>query len=394
MQIDVIEDRAGFEALREQWEAARRADPDGHFFLSFPFMDLTFERLKRTWRLLVARVDGRAVAFLPLRVRGYAAKEVFATRVEMPGRAVYGDYTGLVCAAEHEEEAIPALAAALQQFPWAELDLENWMASGRRTERLLAGFDPEVFDVSTWERKPDANGVNNDICPWVELADTFDAFAEAKLSANTRQRVRRFLRKVTGEVRITEVSAETYERDLGVLLEFWRQTWGPSKPDIERKVRKFQWIFRRAFDRGRLYLPILWRGERPLAANGYFVDPESSSILFKITGRDEAEAELPVGIILHGHAIHWAIGQGLRRYDFVRGNETYKYSFGASDRRIRNLIVRRRSGRNPDDRLDPLCLDEVVEEATELLKNGKLKKAGTGFMQVTRIDPRHPGLPR
>ena len=50
-----------------------------------------------------------------------------------------------------------------------------------------------------------------------------------------------------------------------------------------------------------------------------------------IVGRDEDASEPFIGLLLHAHAIRWAIENNLRTYDLCHGNEPYKYSLGAID---------------------------------------------------------------
>ncbi len=40
------------------------------------------------------------------------------------------------------------------------------------------------------------DGIDNSICPSVALPDDLDRFLETKVSSNTRQKIRRFLRQV------------------------------------------------------------------------------------------------------------------------------------------------------------------------------------------------------
>jgi CelD/BcsL family acetyltransferase involved in cellulose biosynthesis len=44
--------------------------------------------------------------------------------------------------------------------------------------------------------------------------------------------------------------------------------------------------------------------------------------------------ELSPGWVLLGHMLHWACEHGRTEFDFMRGNEEYKYRFGAKDRTV------------------------------------------------------------
>ncbi len=59
------------------------------------------------------------------------------------------------------------------------------------------------------------------------------------------------------------------------------------------------------------------------------------------SGIDIRFRELSLGWVLLGFLIQWAIEHGRQSYDFMRGDEEYKYRFGAKDRRVMRLQVRR-----------------------------------------------------
>jgi CelD/BcsL family acetyltransferase involved in cellulose biosynthesis len=47
--------------------------------------------------------------------------------------------------------------------------------------------------------------------------------------------------------------------------------------------------------------------------------------------------------VLLGYLIQHAIDQGCEAFDFMRGDEDYKYRFGALDRRVVRLTIRKLS---------------------------------------------------
>jgi CelD/BcsL family acetyltransferase involved in cellulose biosynthesis len=50
---------------------------------------------------------------------------------------------------------------------------------------------------------------------------------------------------------------------------------------------------------------------------------------------------LSLGVVLTAKAIEHAIENGRSTFDFLRGNETYKYRFGAKDTEIYRLAISR-----------------------------------------------------
>ena len=44
--------------------------------------------------------------------------------------------------------------------------------------------------------------------------------------------------------------------------------------------------------------------------------------------------------MLLGHLLRWANEQKRSEFDFMRGNEEYKYRFGAVDRQIERVVIK------------------------------------------------------
>ena len=142
---------------------------------------------------------------------------------------------------------------------------------------------------------------------------------------------------------------------------------------------------------GALFLPVLWRGETPLGALASLIDPDKKSFLFYVGGRDETFNNPPPGLVLHAHSIRHAIEGGFKMYDFLRGNEPYKYSLATVERRISCITVTTRHGSNLHDKFDPRSLPEVFERTTALHQAGRLKAAELGYRQIPHRSPLRKG---
>jgi CelD/BcsL family acetyltransferase involved in cellulose biosynthesis len=59
------------------------------------------------------------------------------------------------------------------------------------------------------------------------------------------------------------------------------------------------------------------------------------------SGLDFQFSELSLGWVLLGHLLEWAIENGRQCFDFMRGDEQYKYRFGAIDRQVMRAQVRK-----------------------------------------------------
>ena len=122
---------------------------------------------------------------------------------------------------------------------------------------------------------------------------------------------------------------------------------------MDSLIRSNGTMLTRSFQSGLVYLPTFWHGDRPVAALATLVEPRKRTFSFYMTGRDETFEGPPAGVILHAYSIRHAIAHGFVEYDFLRGNEPYKYSFGCKERKIHSIVLETRSGRNLGGRIDP-----------------------------------------
>lgn len=392
MRVEVIETMPSFERLEQNWNAVYDADPDAQLFLSHRWLSSWLAWITGPWFVLAAKASDAAdapyVAFLPLRTSVKTSEVAFHNELNMAGNFA-ADYTGILCRPGFEHVAIPAFARHLKQMNWARLNLENARISEARYRLLVAHFPKSGFEISQVNRIGKVDGIDNSLCPFATLPPDWNAYLDG-LSANTRQKIRRLLKQFesSDEYRITAATSETITRDLDTLLRFWEIKWTPRKGDLVHSlIRSNRAMLTQSFKSDLLYLPTLWKGDRPLAALATFMDRRKRSFLFYMTGRDETFDGLPPGVILHAHSIRYAIENGFTEYDFLRGNESYKYSFGVKERRIRCTVIGTKNGRNIGGRLDRRTVPAALKEATELHKARKLAQAERGYRQILEVDP-------
>ena len=396
MHIEVITTREGLNGLRQNWDDLYEKDPEAQFFLSWTFISSYVRRYEGAWSILAARAGPQGspyVALLPLRLRTRLNKKTGFSHNEINMAGNYAaDYTGIVCAPAFADRAIPALAKHLMKMNWAKLHLENLRMSPKRQRLLLDNLEDKRLTAQKLPRFNKTDNVDNCICPAAQLPGDWDSYLEQKTSSNTRQKIRRFLRKLdqSDEFRITHPDASTIDRDIGIILEMWRIKWAPRKGNLlPGLIRSNRILFRDAFESGTLSLPILWQGDKPLAGLAFLVDTVKKTMLFHLAGRDETANDIPSGLVLHAYCIRRAIEQGFRSYDFLRGNEAYKYSYGVEETTIHCVLVKTRTGRNLGDRLDARSVGSVLEQATKFHEAGNLANAENAYRQIIEVEPRH-----
>jgi tetratricopeptide (TPR) repeat protein len=394
VHIDIIETLPSLAKLEDNWNAVYDADDEAQIFLSWKWLNGWLSCISGPWFILAAKAGEGAdlpyVAFVPLRLQSTIEKSDVFGDMRMGGNFA-ADYTGLICRPEMENKVIPAFARYVRQMNWARLNLDNLRMSERRVRLLLACFPKAGFRCTEVTRINKVDGIDNSLCPYVTLPNDWHAYLES-LSTNTRQKIRRLLKQVDaqGEYRITVATPETFAQDLKTLLGFWETKWRPRKGDrVDSLVHSNGAMLTRSFESGLVYLPTFWHGDRAVAALATLVDPRKRTYSFYMTGRDETFDGPPPGVILHAFSIRHAIERGYCEYDFLRGNEPYKYSFGCAERKIHSTVLETRNGRNLGGRIDPRSIADVLKQATELHKKGKSADAELGYRRILEVQPKH-----
>ncbi len=393
MHVDVIEESGALERVRGDWEAAYAADPEASFFMSWRWIADWLAERQTVWLVLAAKptaADDRYVAFLPLRMRVHFDKaRGFFNELYLAGSG-YSDHAGVLTDPAFETAAVAAFTDHLRKkLSWARLTMSNLWMSERRRRLFLSAFDERRFAHKDIDYLDKITNTDVSVCPYIALPSNWDAYL-ATLSANNRQKIRRWLRKVDApEVYdITVADADTYARDIDTLLRLWKAKWAHRKgARTEKIVRCNRAMLTRCARNGNLFLPVFRHEGRPVAALAILVDPVKRTMLFFLAGRDEGYDEAPAGYLLHAYAIRHAIAQGFATYDFLRGDEPYKYLFASKDRRLRACAVATKSGRNLSGTLDPRGLTAMRDMALELESKDDLVPAERAHRQILAMRP-------
>lgn len=394
VRIDVIESNADLEKVRQNWDCVYLSDPHAQYFLSWEWLSSYLNRRDR-WFILALRgkpVGSPYVAFLPLRLTTTQDPQtgICTDDIIMAGNHA-ADYTGILCDPSYETHAINGFALFLRDQSWTHIRLDNFSGPvGRHDAFVQALKGPDIGHK--WTSRIDHRNIDHAVCPVVELPESWETYLDTRLSSQTRQKLRRFLRQIESDdaYRITVATAETIERDLDVLFKLWQSKWGGEKGDrVGAIIACAREILMDACGNGDLFLLTLWHGERPLGAIANMLDRRKKSVLFSIAGRDEEWKTPSPGLVLHAYAIRNAISEGYRSYDFLRGNEDYKYAFGAEDRPLHCSTLRTSTGRNRFETLNVRSVHHVHKLATRLYAEGKKGLAEAAFQQVVATSPAH-----
>ncbi len=277
-------------------------------------------------RLEIWRVedDDGLVAALPL----YEAEP---GTLRLLGGADVSDYLDLLAVAGREEEAWNALLDTRAVLP-AVWELH-----------AVPATSPTVTAVPTLAGAYGlrARAAVEDRCPVLELPSSWEAYLET-LSAKQRHELTRKIRRLAREAPDTRVACAAtraeVETRVGDFLDLHRRSRAGKARFMDARMEAF---FRRVAatlaDLGMVRLWFLDSTSGPLAT--FFTLEWEETVGLYNSGFHPDRATLSPGLVLLGHLIRDAIGRGRRRFDFLRGEERYKYEFGPHPEDVYSVTI-------------------------------------------------------
>ncbi len=221
----------------------------------------------------------------------------------------------------------PALAGSA-------LDLYNLIEDSLSLSVLQAEAAARGWDFAQETLQP---------APFVALPETFDDYL-AGIKKKQRHEIRRKMRRAAADEREVTWFIVDDEARLDKNIEACCQLMSqdPEKQAFLTQTMKSQMkaAIHAAFNAGWLQLAFLEvDGEK---AAGYLNFDYGNRIWVYNSGLDMKFRELSPGWVLLGYLLEWAIEHGRSEFDFMRGDEPYKYRFGGIDR----FVVRARLARH------------------------------------------------
>lgn len=178
--------------------------------------------------------------------------------------------------------------------------------------------------------------------PFIDLAGitTFDEHLE-RLEKKERHEIRRKLRRA--EAAGVQISASTdLSTDLPEFIRLHRARWGEGGLfTATEKGASEERFMRQIFSSappGMITLLLARNEEFGTFAAGLFLR-DANALRYWNAGGDIAARALSPGVLLFAHGITMAMSEKLPRFDFLRGNEAYKYECGAVDAQVMQLQV-------------------------------------------------------
>lgn len=331
-----------FEQLRAEWNALLRNSAADTPFLTHEW--------QKTWNdclcscegelhLLTVRDGGALLGIAPLFVVPEPDQNGQPQRLlRLIGSVDASDYLDLIAVRGREREVFNAMLDALEQSnSWDVIDLWN-VPEASMTRVLL----PELIAARGWTLIDEKQVV----CPIIQLPTTFDDYVQS-LDKKERHELRRKIRRAeaTEGVAWYAITGQDHTHDLDEAAESFIALMMKSRSDksdfmTDDMRRFFHQMIHATHAGGFLHLAFLEVDGVKVATYLSF-DYNQKRLVFNSGLETEGFQSLSAGIVLAARIIDEAIQLGYSEFDFLRGDEKYKYQLGAKDTWIYHVRVDR-----------------------------------------------------
>jgi len=333
LEIECYNDPAVFEKLESEWNELLSRSLTNTPFQRAEFQRVWWKHLGRGELCVLTMHDenNKLIAIAPLFVdEGEILRWV--------GGEEIADYLDVIAPAEQMDAAIRAMWDFLKSAAspkWSQAILSNipeWTPTPNTLQSLAveSGMKAEVTQI--------------DVCPIVNLPDSFEAYL-AQIDKKQRHEINRKLRRAEGgEDKVTWYIVDS-SRDIESETESFIALMASAAEDkakfLTPKMRAaFKDLFATMQRLGLLQLAFLEINGKKASAYAQF--DYANRIWVYNSGFDvDAASTLSPGWVLLAKLIGHAIQNKRAVYDFMQGNEIYKYRFGGKDTGVLRVTVAR-----------------------------------------------------
>jgi len=291
------------------WRRLQARNPQVSPFQTWEWASLWWKHFGKGRRaqVLCVQEGDETVGIAPL----YATRTGMGRVLRWIGTGI-SDRLGIVATPEREHAVAESVAEWLEAQPCADL---HQMADGSWMARTA---EARGWHVTAQEK-----------CPYVVLPETWDAYW-GSLSKKTRFNIgyaQRQMQRELGEIQISTACEQELPAALEALFDLHTRRWRQRRLPggfFHPRVRQFhrEWA-RCAWQNGWLRLHLLRIGESVGAV--LYVFHFGRRAYYYLGGFEPTLARYSMGTVLTAYAIRRAIEEGCAAFDFLRGDEPYKY---------------------------------------------------------------------
>jgi len=332
----------GFAALAAEWNGLVKRSRYNTIFLTYEWQTTWWRNLGEgeLWIVAFRRTDTNELVgiaslyLLPHQKGRHAGKRVLS----LVGCIEVSDYLDLIIQREWEAPVYQELLSWLCSADapaWDVLDLCN-LPEDSLTYRTFAeccegrGFKPQISQ--------------EDVAPQFPLPLHYETYLQEQVDKKQRHEIRRKQRRAEREATVGFYlvnHTHSLEAEVDDFVALQRASREDKADFMTPQMRRFFGaVAQSMLDAGYLRLGFLTlNGEK--AATLFAFEYDRKFLLYNSGYDPDAYSQLSPGWVILSYTIQYAIAAGCRVFDFMQGNEEYKYRFGSQDYKVMRVIVAR-----------------------------------------------------
>lgn len=326
-----IETSVGMPSV-EEWRALNLRARAGNMFLGPEWLLPWWKHFGegRELQAICVREGGKLIGLWPLFAEQVRVGGVPVRRLAYLGDGDTGcDYLDILAEPGREREVHDLALAALQRLEWDLCDLDGMWRESFTALQLAQAFSP---GRST-------GGVVRDgrlrfVCPHIPLSGNWEQYQQGiSRRENLRRREKWLFRQPGVSIACARSPAEAV-RATEEFLELHRARWaveGGSDGLCDDRHEQFHRdASQRLAETGQLRMYTLYAARRPVASVYGVV--HGGTFNYYQSGYAPLWAGKSPGLVLLARTVQDAFAEGLREFDFLRGNEGYKGEWARGER--------------------------------------------------------------
>ena len=333
LEINEINTKGEFYELQNFWDETLNRSIENNIFLTWEKMVCSVDHLEKnsSLKILCATEDNKLVGIAPFRITHRGLKGHLGFGIIEPLTNGDTDYTGLIIAEKQDQCLHKFLAHLFSQKDWDVMYIPDLPQTSPCLNLLKNATDIPKFEIE--------KGL---ICPYVVIPRSKETLL-ASLNKKLEKKLRKSLIKLEhehGRVELKDYSElGSLEEAIQILIDLHQKRWtskGISGKFLDNKSRNITMQTAKYFaEKDWLRLYFLTVNEKPVAVELNF--EYNKKMCCHLKGFDIDYYKYRVGSLLTLKVLEKCIEEGISEYDFMQGDEAYKFDWTSEFRQSSNL---------------------------------------------------------
>lgn len=280
-------------------------------FQTYGFLKIWTDNFPIDYRILEIYEDNQQVGYLPVSIEDKQI-EILGTTAVLGSEQVT-DFGDVFCIKEKENIVWHTLIKYLKEnFKDYKLTLK-FIRESSPSFNILKKYRPDPVKVAT--------------SPYIKLPKSWDEYLNG-LKRKSRQELKRKMRRLEA-LNYKNYFAEKDDNNIKTFLNLMKKSSNEKNSFLTDKMKSYFKQLIKEFDKEKLLVWFMEIGNKVVASVLAF--RFKNQIQLYNSGVDTEYNYYSVGLLSKAFLIKWSIENNIKIYDFLQGNERYKYDLGAVD---------------------------------------------------------------